>query len=109
MLTTSQQTCHHDIIQVIDDIIRASYALHLILVFPVINFSLRGYVDAVLFRHAKPLVEDKRRFVLITGAILGIVLCIAAALPNIDFAIHFTGSVAAVSLAFTCPGLAALR
>ena len=95
--------------QLLDDVIRATYAVHLMLVFPVIHFSLRGNVDAVLFPRSVPLVQDKRRFALVTAGLLCTILLGALLIPNIDFAFHFTGSVAAVSLAFTLPGLAALR
>lgn len=94
--------------KVLNMIIRLSYAVHLMLVFPVIHFSLRGNMDSVLFPHASPLIENRWRFVGVTAGLMAVILFGATSIPNIDLAFHLTGSVAAVSLAFTLPGLAAL-
>ena len=33
----------------LNDVVRLSYALHLVLVYPLLNFSLRGNIDELLF------------------------------------------------------------
>ncbi|XP_071716439.1 amino acid transporter AVT6A-like isoform X2 [Rutidosis leptorrhynchoides] len=47
----------------INDVVRISYCLHLMLVFPIVFFSLRLNVDDLLFPYAKPIVYDNKRFI----------------------------------------------
>nr|XP_043639610.1 amino acid transporter AVT6E-like [Erigeron canadensis] len=90
-------------------IVRVGYILHLVLVFPVIHFSLRQTIDALAFSGREPLTEDKKRCLLLTCAILIIVFMVATLIPSIWTAFKFTGAVTAISLAFTFPALIALR
>lgn len=99
---------HMPFSNVIDDAVRICYAVHLMMVFPVVHFSMRANIDAIFFPHAKPLSEDRVRYYAITATLMVIVLLGATFIPNIEFAFQFTGSVAAVTLAFTLPGLVAL-
>lgn len=96
-------------VQFLDDVVRLFYALHLMLVFPVIHFSLRASLDAVIFPRAAPLAEDKPRFFLITALLLTAILVLSLVVPNVQFAFQFVGAAGAATIAFTLPGLIALR
>lgn len=89
--------------------VRISYIIHLILVFPVINFSLRQTVDTLLFEGAPPLTESRNRCLALTGALLLILYIGSTTIPNIWTAFKFTGATTAVSLGFTFPSLIALK
>ncbi|CAN1795039.1 Amino acid transporter AVT6A [Linum perenne] len=74
---------------VINDIVRVSYALHLMLVFPVLFYPLRLSIDGLLFPSATmPLSLDSR---------------------SIWDAFQFTGATSAVCLGFIFPAAIALR
>ncbi|OMO75869.1 Amino acid transporter, transmembrane [Corchorus olitorius] len=94
---------------VLNDIIRLSYALHLILVFPLLNFSLRANIDEFLFPNWPVLAKDNTRFLSLTFALLVVSYLAAIAIPNIWYFFEFIGSTSAVSLAFIFPGAIALR
>ncbi|KAK4776665.1 hypothetical protein SAY86_005353 [Trapa natans] len=96
---------------ILNDAVRLSYAMHLMLVFPLLNFSLRSNIDEFLFsdkRHAS-LAADSRRFVALTIALLVISYVAAIAFPNIWYLFQFIGSTSAVCLAFIFPGAMVLR
>ncbi|KAM0043786.1 putative amino acid transporter, transmembrane domain-containing protein [Helianthus debilis subsp. tardiflorus] len=94
---------------VLNYIIRVGYIFHLILVFPVIHFSLRQNVDALAFTGMAPLSESKNRCLGLTCAILGVIFLASVMIPSIWTAFKFTGATTAVSLWFICPALIALR
>ncbi|WOG99282.1 hypothetical protein DCAR_0518630 [Daucus carota subsp. sativus] len=89
--------------------VRISYIIHLILVFPVIHFSLRQTVDTLLFEGAPPLTESRQRCLALTGGLLLILYVGSTTIPNIWTAFKFTGATTAVSLGFTFPSLIALK
>ncbi|KAK1272076.1 hypothetical protein QJS04_geneDACA005914 [Acorus gramineus] len=93
----------------IADTVRLSYALHLILVFPLINFSLRINVDGLLFPKAQLLSSSPVRFYSITGLLLGFTYLAAIAIPNIWALFQFFGSTSAVCLSLIFPGAIILR
>lgn len=93
----------------LNDIVRLSYALHIMLVFPLLNFSLRANIDEFLFPKKPALATDTRRFVPLTLVLLVLSYLVAIAIPNIWFIFQFLGSTSAVSLAFIFPGAVALR
>ena len=93
----------------VNDVVRLSYALHLLGVFPLIHFSFREVVDAMLFSGAPPLAHSPARFYGITVALLTLTFIGSAFVPNIWVAFEFTGATAAVSLGFTFPALIAWR
>ncbi|CAM6108837.1 unnamed protein product [Calypogeia fissa] len=95
--------------KVLGAIVRISYALHIMLVFPLLNYSLRVNLDSFLFPRAPPLAEDTKRFVLLTVLIIGFAFLGSTLVPNIWVAFEFTGATASVSLAFIFPGAIALR
>ncbi|KAL2493492.1 Transmembrane amino acid transporter family protein [Abeliophyllum distichum] len=90
-------------------IVRIGYIFHLILVFPVIHFSLRQTVDTLFFEGLNPLSESKKRCMVLTVVLLGLIYLGSTMIPNIWTAFKFTGATTAVSLGFTFPSLIALR
>ncbi|KAL6996657.1 Amino acid transporter avt6e [Sarracenia purpurea var. burkii] len=90
-------------------IVRVGYILHLILVFPVIHFSLRQTVDALVFEGSAPLSESRKRSLALTAVMLILVYFGSTLIPNIWTAFKFTGATTAVSLGFIFPSLIALR
>ncbi|MBA0572040.1 hypothetical protein Golob_002404 [Gossypium lobatum] len=93
----------------LNDVVRLSYALHLVLVFPLLNFSLRANIDELLFPSRPILAKDNTRFMSLTLFLLAICYLAAIAIPNIWYFFEFMGSTSAVSLAFVFPGAIALR
>ncbi|PIN03591.1 Amino acid transporter protein [Handroanthus impetiginosus] len=93
----------------LDYIVRIGYVLHLILVFPVIHFSLRQTVDTLIFEGLNPLSESRKRCLVLTFVLLALMYLGSTVIPNIWTAFKFTGATTAVSLGFTFPSLIALR
>ncbi|KAL1332209.1 hypothetical protein HN51_061057 [Arachis hypogaea] len=93
----------------LNDVVRISYALHLMLVFPVIFFSLRFNFDDLIFPSARPLNSDQCRFVSITSGLVALVYIAANFIPSIWDAFQFTGATATVCLGFIFPSAIALR
>lgn len=92
--------------RVLNDAIRIGYVLHLMLVFPVIHFSLRQTIDAILFPKA---AESKRRFAILTFVLLGLTFLGSTVIPNIWVAFQFTGATTGLSLGFVFPALVVIR
>ncbi|XP_058780464.1 amino acid transporter AVT6E [Vicia villosa] len=90
-------------------IVRVGYILHLILVFPVIHFSLRQTVDTLVFEGSPPLTESKKRSLGLTLVLLILIYIGCTMIPNIWTAFKFTGATTAVSLGFIFPPLVAIR
>lgn len=86
--------------QVLCDIVRLTFAVHLLLVFPVLHFALRAAITEMFF-------SSRRKFP-ITPIIMFMVSLLAVFIPNIQTVISFAGSLSAVSLSFTLPGLLVL-
>ncbi|OMO70876.1 Amino acid transporter, transmembrane [Corchorus olitorius] len=93
----------------LDDIIRVSYGLHLMLVFPIVFFSLRLNVDGLLFPYAIPIAFDNRRFFSITVALMGFIFMAANFVPSIWDAFQFTGATAAVCVGYIFPAAITLK
>lgn len=94
---------------VLNDSIRIGYVLHLMLVFPVIHFSLRQTIDAVLFPRAPPLPESNYRFAILTFVLLTLTFVGSTLIPNIWVAFEFTGATTGLSLGFIFPALVVIR
>ncbi|KAF0935993.1 hypothetical protein E2562_037756 [Oryza meyeriana var. granulata] len=94
---------------VLDDAVRVSYVLHLMLVFPIVFHALRLNMDGLLFPSARPLSCDNRRFGGLTAALLTVIFLAANFIPNIWDAFQFTGATAAVAIAYIFPAAMALR
>lgn len=93
----------------LNDIVRLSYGLHLMLVFPLLNFSLRTNIDELLFPGKAHLATDTKRFIALTIFLLVLSYIAAIAIPSIWYFFQFMGSTSAVCLAFIFPGIIALR
>lgn len=93
----------------LNDLVRLSYALHLVLVFPLLNFSLRGNVDELLFPGRPALGSDNTRFLSFTFVILALTYVAAIAIPDIWIFFQYVGSTAAVSLSLIFPAAITLR
>ncbi|OIW09563.1 hypothetical protein TanjilG_28162 [Lupinus angustifolius] len=93
----------------LNDIVRISYAVHLMLVFPVIFFSLRFNFNDLFFPSASSSDLDKRVFVLITTGLVSLLYVAANFVPSIWIAFQFTGATATVCLGFVFPAAIALR
>ncbi|RDY09494.1 Amino acid transporter AVT6C [Mucuna pruriens] len=97
--------------RLLNDVVRISYALHLALVFPIMNYSLRANIDELLFsnKNKPPLGLDTPRFVSLTFILLALTYLVAVAIPNIWFFFQFLGSTTIVCLSFLFPASIVLR
>lgn len=93
----------------LDDVVRVSYGIHLMLVFPIVFFSLRLNLDGLLFPYAIPIVFDNRRFFSVTAVLMGFIFVGANFVPSIWDAFQFTGATATISVGFIFPSAIALR
>lgn len=93
----------------LNDVVRVSYGVHLMLVFPIVFFSLRLNVDGLFFPYAKPIAFDNRRFYLLTIVLMGLIFLGANCVPSIWDAFQFTGATAATSVGYIFPAAIALR
>ncbi|KAL9225662.1 hypothetical protein vseg_001558 [Gypsophila vaccaria] len=94
---------------VLDDVVRVSYGVHLMLVFPIVFFSLRLNVDGLLFPYALPIAYDNKRFYTLTAFLMSFILLGANFVPSIWDAFQFTGATATISVGYIFPALIALR
>ncbi|KAL8490213.1 hypothetical protein ACS0TY_025452 [Phlomoides rotata] len=93
----------------LNDIVRVSYAIHLMLVFPIVFYSLRLNVDGILFPYSIPLAYDDRRFFLVTVGLVSFIFLGANFVPSIWDAFQFTGATATVAVGYIFPAAIALR
>ncbi|PKA52800.1 hypothetical protein AXF42_Ash001781 [Apostasia shenzhenica] len=95
----------------LNDVVRLSYALHLVLVFPLIFYSLRLNIDFMLFPKPRrpPLAADTCRFLSLTAALLAFVYVAAIAIPNIWVVFQFMGSTTAVCISLIFPAAIVMR
>lgn len=94
---------------ILNDVVRVSYGIHLMLVFPIVFFSLRLNLDGLLFPHATPIAFDSRRFYTVTAILMSFIFVGANYVPSIWDAFQFTGATAAVSAGYIFPAAIALR
>ncbi|XP_020238106.1 amino acid transporter AVT6C [Cajanus cajan] len=90
-------------------LVRLSYACHVTLVFPLLNFSLRTNIDEFLFPKKPLLATDSKRFISLTLVLLVLSYTAAILVPDIWYIFQFVGSTSAVCLAFVFPGSIVLR
>ncbi|KAL0321792.1 UNVERIFIED_CONTAM: Amino acid transporter AVT6C, partial [Sesamum calycinum] len=100
ILVNFDQSSGSRISSFLNDIVRLSYALHLMLVFPLLNFSLRTNIDEFLFSKKPLLAVDTKRFLVLTLVLLVLAYVLAIAIPSIWYLFQFMGSTSAVCLAF---------
>ncbi|PON58045.1 Amino acid transporter, transmembrane domain containing protein [Parasponia andersonii] len=94
---------------ILNDAVRVSYAAHLMLVFPIVFYPLRLNLDGLLFPSSGPLVQDNKRFALVTTVLISLVFLAANFIPSIWDAFQFSGATAAVCLGFIFPAAVTLR
>lgn len=109
MLVNFDQTANLPGGLLVNAVIRLSYALHLMLVFPVIFYSLRANVDEMIFPRKSLLANDTTRFVSITCMLLAFIYFVAIAVPDIWYFFQFIGSTTVACIAFVFPGAIVLR
>lgn len=109
MLVNFDQNSDTPIGLLVNDLVRVSYAGHLLLVFPVIHFSLRANVDELLFPKKLLLTNDTPRFVSLTLVQLAVIYIAAIAIPDIWYFFQFVGSTTVACIAFVFPGAIVLR
>ncbi|KAL5558713.1 hypothetical protein UlMin_034924 [Ulmus minor] len=93
----------------LNDVVRVSYGIHLMLVFPIVFFSLRLNIDGLLFPRTIPIAFDNKRFFTVTAALMGFIFLGANYVPSIWDAFQFTGATATISVGFIFPAGLALR
>lgn len=93
----------------LNDAVRVSYAVHLMLVFPIVFFPLRLNLDGLLFPSARPLASDNLRFASLSTGLIAVVFLGANFIPSIWDAFQFTGATAAVCIGFIFPAAITLR
>lgn len=93
----------------LNDIVRVSYAAHLMLVFPIVFYPLRINLDGLLFPSARSLNSDNLRFASLSVGLIAVVLLGANFIPSIWDAFQFTGATAAVCIGFIFPAAVTLR
>ncbi|KAL1568520.1 Amino acid transporter avt6a [Salvia divinorum] len=93
----------------LNDAVRLSYALHLMLVFPVIFYPLRLNLDGLIFSSSVPLTADNLRFTSLTIALMSVIFLGANFIPSIWDAFQFTGATTAVCIGFIFPAAVVLR
>lgn len=111
VLINFDQNSDSSIGRLLDDVVRLSYALHLALVFPIMNYSLRANIDELLFSKKKkpPLALDTPRFVSLTLVLLAFTYLLAVAIPNVWYFFQFLGSTTIPCLSFLFPAAIILR
>lgn len=93
----------------LNDVVRVSYVIHLMLVFPIVFYSLRLNLDGLLFPHAIPIAFDSKRFYLLTAFLMLFIFIGANFVPSIWDAFQFTGATAAIAAGYIFPAAIALR
>ncbi|XP_024970307.1 amino acid transporter AVT6C-like isoform X2 [Cynara cardunculus var. scolymus] len=109
MLVNFDQTSNLPGGLMINAIVRLSYAIHLMLVFPVIFYTLRANMDEMIFPRKSLLANDTTRFMSLTCVLLAFIYVVAIALPNIWYFFQFMGSTTVACIAFVFPGAIVLR
>ncbi|KAJ8537828.1 hypothetical protein K7X08_014368 [Anisodus acutangulus] len=93
----------------LNDLVRVSYVIHVMLVFPIVFYSLRLNMDGLFFPYAIPIAYDNRRFFSVTAALICFIFLGANCVPSIWDAFQFTGATATVSVGFIFPAAIVLR
>ncbi|KAF5736524.1 putative amino acid transporter [Tripterygium wilfordii] len=110
ILVNFDQNNDSKIAGILNDVVRLSYAIHLVLVFPVINFTLRANIDELVFsRRTASLGGENTRFVFLTCVLLVLSYLMAVIIPNIWYFFQFIGSTTIVCTSFIFPAAIVLR
>lgn len=109
VLANFDSDLHIPFSSVFNDIVRVSYVVHVMLVFPIVFFALRLNLDGLLFPTSRHISHDNRRFTIITVSLLAVIYLAANFIPSIWDAFQFTGATAAVLIGFIFPAMIILR
>ncbi|KAK6145633.1 hypothetical protein DH2020_022453 [Rehmannia glutinosa] len=109
MLVNFDQTSDSVIGMILNDTVRLSYAIHLMLVFPVMNYSLRANVDELFFPKRPLSSAGNVRFLSLTCVLLAFIYVAAIAIPNIWYFFQFMGTTTVMCLMFIFPSSIVLR
>jgi len=109
ILVNFDQNADSAIGALLNDTVRLSYAIHLMMVFPVVNFSLRANVDELFFPRKPLLATDTCRFLSLTCVLLALMYLAAIAIPNIWYFFQFIGTTTVMCLMFIFPSAIILR
>ncbi|XP_047321594.1 amino acid transporter AVT6C-like [Impatiens glandulifera] len=109
LLVNFDQSYNSAMGSVINDVVRLSYAVHLMMVFPVINYTLRANLDELLFPNKHLLANDSVRFVGMTCVLLSLVYLAAIAIPDIWYFFQFMGTTTVMCIMFLFPCAIILR
>lgn len=93
----------------LNDVVRISYCIHLMLVFPIVFYSLRLNLDGLVFPNAIPIAFDNKRFYHVTAYLMLFIFIGANYVPSIWYAFQFTGATATVAAGYIFPAAIALR
>lgn len=110
MLVNFDQISHDTVIaSVINVIVRLSYAFHLMLVFPMLNYCLRTNINGLIFPGKLDLAEDKTRFMCLTAILLILAYVVAIAIPSIWYCFQILGSTTIICIMLIFPSMIVLR
>ncbi|XP_057804686.1 amino acid transporter AVT6C-like [Salvia miltiorrhiza] len=109
MLVNFDKTSDSLIGTILNSTVRLSYAIHLMLVFPVMNYSLRVNVDELFFPKKPVLAAENIRFLSLTSILLALIYFAAIAIPNIWYFFQFMGTTTVMCLMFIFPSSVVLR
>lgn len=94
---------------VINAVVRLSYAFHVMLVFPILNYTLRANVDELCFPNKPELAKDTPRFLCLTCILVALAYVIAIGIPSIWYCFQILGSTTIVSITLIFPAMIILR
>ncbi|KAG6418483.1 hypothetical protein SASPL_120687 [Salvia splendens] len=109
MLVNFDKTSDSVMVIILNNTVRLSYAIHLMLVFPVMNYSLRVNVDELLFPKKPHLAAENIRFLSLTCSLLALIYATAIAIPNIWYFFQFMGTTTVMFLMFIFPSSVVLK
>lgn len=108
ILSNFDTNLHVPCSNLINYVIRVGYAVHIMLVFPVIFFSARITAYDLICPNSRPLTESKTGLWLVTVALFSIMYVGSTSIPDIWIAFNFTGATTGMCIAFIFPALAAI-
>ncbi|KAK9683655.1 hypothetical protein RND81_10G156700 [Saponaria officinalis] len=111
MLVNFDQSANTVVGLVINAVVRLSYAFHLLLVFPLVNYALRANVDELCFPRTRKTDSEKddMRFVCLTCTLLALAYGTAIVIPSIWYCFQILGSTTVLCLILIFPSLIILR
>ncbi|GLT97376.1 hypothetical protein SLE2022_149430 [Rubroshorea leprosula] len=96
--------------RIVNDFVRLSYAIHIALVFPVMNFSLRANIHELLFAKERTVLgRHTLRFMFLTFSLLALTYILAITIPNIWYFFQLIGSTTVVCISFIFPAAIVIR